>query len=171
MLYIDAHTQAAFSLERFVELEVRKMTGTADIVGDSMRAYVGERFVLGARVTNYWTLPVNVVLTLDKKGIWSTFDEGSFPLLPGETRTMPIEVFPYTGTSDARIKLSVEEAGIRNLLDESSFHVQVMHPASSSFMANAPGVGAVDTALLFVFASLFLVYRGARPFTRKGTYK
>ncbi len=168
MLHIDAHVQTAFSLERFVELEVRKMTGTADIVGDSMKAYVGERFVLGARVTNYWTIPVNVVLILDRKGIWSTFQERSFPLLPGETRTVPIELFPYTRVPDARISLSVEEAGIRSLLDESSFHVQVIHPGGSSFMTHAPGVGPVDTALLFVFASLFLVHRSARPFTRKG---
>jgi len=171
MLHIDAHVQTAFSLERFIELKVRKMTGTADIVGDSMKAYVGERFVLGARITNYWTLPVNVVVILDKKGIWSTFQEQSFPLLPGETRTVPIELFPYTRVHDARISLSVEEAGIRNQLDESSFHVQVIHPGGSSFMTNAPGVGAVDTALLLVFSSFFLANRCAGPYTRKGTYK
>ena len=162
MLHTDAHYQTVFSFEKFVKLEVRKMSGNADIVETTMTTFVGEPFLLGAHVTNYWTQPMNLVLKLHKEEMWSTFEEEAFTLFPGESITIPIEINPYKLTSAGLIEIYVMDADSLERLNEKQFFVRVVFAAGSAFMATAPGVGAVDVALLLALAGLFLARKGRR---------
>ncbi len=162
MLYTDAHYQTVFSFEKFVKLEVRKMSGKADIVENTMSTFVGETFLLGAHVTNYWTQPMNLVLKLHKEEMWSTFDEEAFTLFPGESKTIPVEINPYKLTAAGLIEIYVVDADSLERLNEKQFYVRVVYASGSAFMATAPGVGAVDIALLLALAGLFLARRTRR---------
>ncbi|MDP7492503.1 MAG: hypothetical protein QGG26_06000 [Candidatus Undinarchaeales archaeon] len=162
MLYTDAHYQTVFSFEKFVKLEVRKMSGKADVVENTMSTFVGETFLLGAHVTNYWTQPMNLVLKLHKEEMWSTFKEEAFTLFPGESKTIPVEINPYKLTSAGLIEIYVVDADSLERLNEKKFYVRVVYASGSAFMATAPGVGAVDVALLLALAGLFLARRTRR---------
>ena len=162
MLYTDAHYQTVFSFEKFVKLEVRKMSGNADVVENTMSTFVGETFLLGAHVTNYWTQPMNLVLKLHKEDMWSTFEEEAFTLFPGESRTIPVEINPYKLTASGLIEIYVVDADSLERLNEKKFYVRVVYASGNAFMTTAPGVGAVDVALLLALSGLFLARRTRR---------